>query len=158
MFISAGILFNHEGENRGHEFVTRKISSNVARIALGKQTSFSLGNLDTARDWGYAGEYVDAMWRMLQNSVADDFVIATGKSHTVREFVITALEVAGLKPDLDRYLAYDQEVIRPIEVGALIGDSRKAKKILDWEPRVNFEELVQIMVENDLRLESGNSA
>jgi GDPmannose 4,6-dehydratase len=154
MFISSGILFNHEGENRGHEFVTRKITSNIARIKLGKQSKFSLGNINPSRDWGYAGDYVEAMWMMLQHFEADDFVIATGKSHTVREFVITALQAADLEPDLDRYLDYDQEMIRPAEVDTLIGNANKAKEILGWEPKVNFEQLVQRMVENDLRIEN----
>jgi len=154
MFISSGILFNHEGENRGYEFVTRKITSNIARIKLGKQERFSLGNIDASRDWGYAGDYVEAMWLMLQHFEADDFVIATGKSHTVREFVIAALEAAGLEPELDRYLDYDKTMVRPTEVDTLIGNATKAKKVLGWEPKVGFEQLVQLMVENDLRVES----
>jgi len=155
MFISSGILFNHEGENRGYEFVTRKITSNVARIKLGKQDRFSLGNIDASRDWGYAGDYVEAMWLMLQHAEADDFVIATGKSHTVREFIVAALEAAGLEPELDRYLDYDKAMVRPTEVDTLIGNAKKAKEKLGWEPKVNFEQLVQLMVENDLRIESG---
>ena len=155
MFISSGILFNHEGENRGFEFVTRKITSNIARIKMGKQDRFSLGNIDSARDWGYAGDYVEAMWLMLQHFEPDDFVIATGKSHTVREFVIAALEAADLKPDLDLYLDYDKSMVRPSEVDTLVGDSTKARKVLGWAPKLNFEQLVQLMVENDLRIESG---
>ena len=155
MFISSGILFNHEGENRGFEFVTRKITSNIARIKMGKQHRFSLGNIDSSRDWGYAGDYVEAMWLMLQHFEPGDFVIATGKSHTVREFVIAALEAADLKPDLDLYLDYDKSMVRPSEVDTLIGDSTKARKILGWAPKLNFEQLVQLMVENDLRIESG---
>lgn len=154
MFVSSGILFNHEGENRGYEFVTRKITSNVARIKLGKQKRFSLGNIDASRDWGYAGDYVEAMWLMLQHFEADDFVIATGKSHTVREFVIAALEAAGLEPELDRYLDYDKNMVRPSEVDTLIGNASKAKEKLGWEPKIKFEQLVQLMVESDLRIES----
>jgi GDPmannose 4,6-dehydratase len=154
MFISSGILFNHEGENRGYEFVTRKITSNVARIKLGKQDRFSLGNIDASRDWGYAGDYVEAMWLMLQHAEADDFVIATGKSHTVREFILAALDAAGLETELDRYLDYDKAMVRPTEVDTLIGNATKAKKVLGWEPKINFEQLVQLMVENDIRIES----
>lgn len=154
MFISSGILFNHEGENRGYEFVTRKITSNIARIKLGKQQRFSLGNIESSRDWGYAGDYVEAMWLMLQHSEPDDFVIATGKSHTVREFVIAALEAAELSTDLDRYLDYDQTMVRPTEVDTLIGNPAKAREKLGWEPTVNFNQLVELMVTNDLRIES----
>ena len=154
MFIASGILFNHEGENRGHEFVTRKITSNVARIKLGKQEKFSLGNIRASRDWGYAGDYVKAMWKMLQAEIPDDFVIATGKAHSVQDFVIEALLAAELEPDLNRYLDYDQKMIRPSEVETLVGDYSKARKILKWEPEVNFQELVALMVENDLRIES----
>jgi GDPmannose 4,6-dehydratase len=154
MFIASGILFNHEGENRGHEFVTRKITSNVARIKLGKQEKFSLGNISASRDWGYAGDYVKAMWKMLQAEIPDDFVIATGKAHSVQDFVIEALLAAELEPDLNRYLDYDQKMIRPSEVETLVGDYSKARKILKWEPEVNFQELVALMVENDLRIES----
>ena len=154
MFISNGILFNHEGEYRGYEFVTRKITSNIAKIKLGKQERFSLGNIEVSRDWGYAGDYVEAMWLMLQQESPDDFVIATGKSHTVREFTTAALAAAGLEPNIERYLDYDVSMIRPSEVDSLIGDSSKAKKVLGWEPKVSFEELVALMVENDLRVES----
>jgi GDPmannose 4,6-dehydratase len=155
MFIAAGILFNHEGENRGHEFVTRKISSNVARIKLGKQERFSLGNISPSRDWGYAGDYVEAMWLMLQQETPEDFVIATGVSHTVKEFVLEALAAAGLEPNLEKYLDYDPSMIRPSEVDTLIGDASKAAKILGWKPKVNFEELVKIMVNHDLEVEAG---
>jgi GDPmannose 4,6-dehydratase len=154
MFIAAGILFNHEGENRGHEFVTRKISSNVARIKLGKQERFSLGNISPSRDWGYAGDYVEAMWLMLQQEKPEDFVIATGISHTVKEFVLEALAAAGLEPNLEKYLDYDPSMIRPSEVDTLIGDASKAAKILGWKPKVNFEELVKIMVNHDLEVEA----
>ena len=154
MFISSGILFNHEGENRGHEFVTRKITSNVARIKLGKQSKFSLGNINPRRDWGYAGDYVNAMWMMLQADKPDDFVIATGTSYSVRDFVIEALNAADLHGDLDEYLEYDKSMERPSEVDTLIGDASKAKRVLGWTPTVSFKELVHLMVENDLRLES----
>ncbi len=154
MHISCGILFNHEGEFRGHEFVTRKITSNVARIKLGKQKRFALGDLNPRRDWGYAGDYAEAMWLMVQQEVPDDFVIATGKSWSVREFVVAALEAAQLEGDIERYLDFDKELIRPSEVNLLVGDSSKAKKVLGWSPKTNFENLVQLMVENDLSLES----
>jgi GDPmannose 4,6-dehydratase len=154
MFISAGILFNHEGENRGHEFVTRKISSSVARIKLGKQERFSLGNISPSRDWGYAGDYVEAMWLMLQQEEPDDFVIATGESHTIKEFVMEALEAAGLEADIEKYLDYDPSMIRPREVDTLIGDASKAFRKLGWKPKVTFQELVRKMVENDLQVEA----
>jgi GDPmannose 4,6-dehydratase len=154
MFIATGILFNHEGEFRGYEFVTRKITSNIARIKLGKQSRFSLGDLNPQRDWGYAGDYVESMWRMLQNPTADDFVIATGKTHSVRDFVETALVSADLKGDVEQYVDYDLNMKRPSEVDLLIGDATKAKTILGWEPTTSFDELVDIMVQNDLKLES----
>ena len=156
MFISSGILFNHEGENRGHEFVTRKITSNIARIKLGKQSKFSLGNINPRRDWGYAGDYVKAMWLMLQADEPDDFVIATGTSYSVKDFVLEALKAAELPGDLDDYLEYDKSMERPSEVDTLIGDATKAKKVLGWSPTVSFKELVHLMVENDLELESKN--
>jgi GDPmannose 4,6-dehydratase len=154
MFISTGILFNHEGEHRGYEFVTRKITSNVARIKLGKQSRFSLGDLNPQRDWGYAGDYVESMWRMLQNATADDFVIATGKTHSVRDFVQAALGSAGLNGVVEDYVDYDLNMKRPSEVDLLIGDASKAKSILGWEPTTNFHQLVDIMVQNDLKIES----
>ena len=157
MFIATGILFNHEGEHRGYEFVTRKITSNIARIKLGKQSRFSLGDLNPQRDWGYAGDYVESMWRMLQNPTADDFVIATGKTHSVRDFVEAALESADLKGDVEQYVDYDLNMKRPSEVDLLIGDATKAKTILGWEPTTSFDELVDIMVQNDLKLESQKS-
>ncbi|CAN1529429.1 Gmd GDP-D-mannose dehydratase [Candidatus Nanopelagicaceae bacterium] len=157
MFIATGILFNHEGEHRGYEFVTRKITSNIARIKLGKQSRFSLGDLNPQRDWGYAGDYVESMWRMLQNPTADDFVIATGKMHSVRDFVEAALASADLKGDVEQYVDYDQNMKRPSEVDLLIGDATKAKTILGWEPSTSFDELVDIMVQNDLKLESQRS-
>jgi GDPmannose 4,6-dehydratase len=154
MHISSGILFNHEGEYRGHEFVTRKITSNVAKIKLGLQDKFSLGDLSPQRDWGYAGDYVEAMWKMTQVENASDYVIATGKTRSVRDFVIAALTAAGLEPDVDKYVSYDQTMKRPSEVDLLVGDASKAKNELNWEPRTTFEELVGLMVENDLRIEA----
>jgi GDPmannose 4,6-dehydratase len=154
MHISSGILFNHEGEYRGHEFVTRKITSNIARIKLGKQQKFSLGDLSPQRDWGYAGDYVEAMWLMTQQENPDDFVIATGVTHSVREFVEAALAAAGLDDPMEKYLEFDQEMIRPSEVELLIGDNSKARNVLGWDPKNNFESLVSLMVENDLRLEA----
>ncbi len=156
MHISCGILFNHEGEYRGHEFVTRKITSNVARIKLGLQERFSLGALDPKRDWGYAGDFVEAMWLMTQQDTSDTFVIATGETHSVRDFLESALECAGLDTNIEKYVDFDQEMIRPSEVDLLVGDASKAQKILGWKPKVNFAKLVEIMVENDLRIESGN--
>ena len=151
--ISCGILFNHEGEYRGHEFVTRKITSNIARIKLGKQTKFSLGDLSPQRDWGYAGEYVEAMWLMLQQDQPDDYVIATGETHTVEEFLRSALDAAGLDAEIEKYIEFDQSIIRPAEVEVLIGDASKVKKKLGWSPKVNFQQLVEIMVAHDLSIE-----
>ena len=156
MHISSGILFNHEGEYRGHEFVTRKITSNVAKIKLGLQSRFSLGDLSPQRDWGYAGDYVEAMWRMTQEEKPDDYVIATGQTRSVRDFVVAALEAAGLEPDVDKYVSYDLAMKRPSEVDLLVGDASKAKKVLRWEPTTSFNQLVGLMVENDLILESKN--
>jgi GDPmannose 4,6-dehydratase len=154
MHISCGILFNHEGEFRGHEFVTRKITSSVAKIKLGKINNFSLGALSPKRDWGYAGDYVEAMWRMTQQSSPDDFVIATGKTHSVQDFLETALEVAELDTEIEKYVTFDADMKRPAEVDLLVGDSSKAKQRLEWEAKINFKELITLMVENDLRLES----
>jgi GDPmannose 4,6-dehydratase len=156
MHISSGILFNHEGEYRGHEFVTRKITSNVARIALGKQSKFSLGDLSPRRDWGYAGDYVEAMWLMLQQPAPDDYVVATGTTHSVAEFALNALEVAGLKGRLEDYISFDLDMVRPAEVDLLVGDASKITKKLGWEPKIKFQELVEIMVLNDLNYERGN--
>ena len=154
MHISSGILFNHEGEYRGHEFVTRKITSNVARIVLGKQDRFSLGDLSPRRDWGYAGEYVEAMWKMLQQDEPDDYVIATGKTHKVYEFVEMALHAAGLNGSVEDYVDFDKEMIRPSEVDLLVGDPTKAKTKLGWEAKVDLQGLVEIMIKNDLELEA----
>jgi GDPmannose 4,6-dehydratase len=154
MHISSGILFNHEGEYRGHEFVTRKITSNVAKIKLGLQNKFSLGDLSPQRDWGYAGDYVEAMWKMTQIDNASDYVIATGQTRSVRDFVEAALVAAGLEPDVKKYVSFDQSMKRPSEVDLLVGDASKAKQELNWVPKTSFQELVTLMVENDLRLES----
>jgi GDPmannose 4,6-dehydratase len=156
MHVSSGILFNHEGEYRGYEFVTRKITSNVARIKLGKQTRFSLGDLTPKRDWGYAGDYVEAMWAMLQQDAPGDYVIATGQTNSVYDFAQKALECAGLKGEVSDYVDFDQNQVRPSEVRLLIGDSSKAKQMLNWEPTVDFHGLVDLMVKNDIQIESLN--
>ena len=154
MHASSGILFNHEGEHRGYEFVTRKITSNVAKIKLGKIKQFSLGDLTPQRDWGYAGDYVRAMWLMLQKDSPDDYVVATGETHSVREFLEKALIAADLDGDIEKYVTFDSNMIRPAEVDLLIGDPKKAMANLGWKPEVNFEKLIQIMVENDINIES----
>ena len=154
MHASSGILFNHEGEFRGHEFVTRKITSSVAKIKLGRQKKMSLGDISPRRDWGYAGDYVEAMWLMLQQDNPADYVIATGRAHTVEEFVKRALLCADLEPSIERYVEFDKKMIRPSEVEILIGDAGKAKRILGWEPSVTFDQLVEKMVVNDISLES----
>ncbi len=147
---SNGILFNHESPRRGATFVTRKITRAVARIKLGVQEALYLGNLDARRDWGYAKEYVTMMWLMLQQERPDDYVVATGETHSVREFCEEAFQVAGL--DWERYVKYDPRYERPAEVDVLIGDASKARRQLGWEPKVRFKELVRIMVEADLEL------
>jgi GDPmannose 4,6-dehydratase len=153
-FVSCGILFNHEGERRGYEFVTRKISSTVARIKLGLADELKLGTLSPQRDWGYAGDYVKAMHLMLQSERADDYVIATGETHSVGEFVDLAFDLVGIRDGKDRYVKIDQEFVRPAEVDLLIGDSSKARRELGWKPDIGFSKLVEKMVENDLRIES----
>jgi len=150
LFIANGILFNHESHRRGETFVTRKITRALARIKLGLQDKLYLGNLDARRDWGFAGDYVDAMWRMLQHSEPEDFVIATGESHSVREFLELAAQYAGV--DWERHVENDPRYFRPTEVGDLRGDASKARHKLGWEPRVSFEELVRIMMEHDFEL------
>lgn len=149
MFICNGILFNHESPRRGETFVTRKITKGLANIVAGKQDRIYLGNLNAERDWGYAPDYVEAMWRMMQQSEPDDFVVATGEVHTVREFVEEAFGLVGL--DWKKHVEIDERYFRPTEVDGLCGDYAKAKTTLGWEPRVRFKELVSIMVENDLR-------
>jgi len=148
LYAVSGILFNHEGPRRGLEFVTRKISDGVARIKLGLADELRLGNLDAKRDWGYAGDYVEAMWLMLQPDEADDYVIATGEEHSVREFAEIAFEHAGL--DMDKHVVVDPDFLRPAEVDHLVGDAAKARTKLDWEPRVSFRELVEMMVDADV--------
>jgi GDPmannose 4,6-dehydratase len=147
---SNGILFNHESPRRGETFVTRKISRSVARIKCGLDKSLFLGNLDARRDWGYAPEYVQGMWLMLQQDHPDDYILATNETHSVREFVELAFERVGL--DWKEYVKHDARYERPAEVDLLIGDASKAKKLLNWEPQVRFEELVRIMVDADLAL------
>ena len=147
---SSGILFNHESPRRGLEFLPRKISHGVARIALGQADELKLGNLEAKRDWGYAGDYVDAMWRMLQLDEPDDFVICTGETRTVREFCETAFSRAGL--DADDHVVVDERFYRPAEVDLLVGDRAKAESILDWRPTVDFTGLVEMMVDSDLAL------
>jgi GDPmannose 4,6-dehydratase len=155
MFVSNGILFNHESSRRGLEFVTRKIADGVARIALGLSKSLTLGSLDARRDWGYAPEYVELMWRTLQNSKPDDFVGATGESHTVREFLEEAFRVAGVS-HWDRFVRDDPRFRRPSEVFNLRGDASKAARELGWAPKTKFPQLVRLMVEAELeRLQSG---
>ena len=149
-FGCSGILFNHESPRRGETFVTRKVSLAVARIKLGLQEKLSLGNLDAKRDWGYAKEYVEAMWRMLQQDEPDDFVIATGETHTVRELAEVAFDHVGL--DWEEYTEVDPTYYRPAEVDMLLGDPGKAKRVLDWEPKTKFAELVRLMVDEDLQL------
>lgn len=154
LHVSCGILFNHEGPLRGHEFVTRKISSGVARISLGMQQKIVLGNLEARRDWGFAPDYVEAMWLMLQQDSPRDFVIATGRDYSVADFARAALSSAGLEPDIDRYVETDSRLLRPAEVERLIGDASLARKELGWQPSTGFEEMVDIMVANDLALEA----
>ncbi|MCC6613612.1 MAG: GDP-mannose 4,6-dehydratase [Anaerolineae bacterium] len=150
MHTTSGILFNHESERRGLEFVTRKVTHNVAKIKLGLANELRIGNLDARRDWGYAPDYVRAMWMMLQQDTPDDFVIATGEQHTVETLVDTAFNCVDL--DWKNYVVQDPRYMRPAEVDALLGDASKAGRILGWEPQVAFSEMIQRMVENDLRL------
>ena len=150
LFCASGILFNHESPRRGFEFVTRKISHSVARIKLGIQKDLKLGNLDSKRDWGHAEDYVQAMWLMLQQKKPDDFVIATGKQHTVKEFVKLAFSLVNL--DYKKFVKLDKNLIRPAEVDTLLGNYSKARKILKWKPKVSFKNLVKDMVESDLRI------
>ena len=154
---NSGICFNHESPRRGLEFVTRKVTNSMARIKLGLQEKITLGNLDSARDWGFAGDYVDAMWRMLQQSEPGDFVIAMGETHTNRELLDVAARVAGFD-DWRPLVQQDERFMRPAEVDILTGDAGKARRQLDWQPRVTFEELVQMMYENDLKEEQARAA
>jgi GDPmannose 4,6-dehydratase len=150
LFVSNGILFNHESPRRGETFVTRKVTRAVGRIKAGMQDTVFLGNLDAQRDWGFAGDYVEAMWRILQAPQAGDFVIATGETHTVREFVQKAFACAGL--DWEQHVAYDPRYDRPTEVDVLLGDPSRAREQLGWQPKVGFDELVRMMVESDVAL------
>jgi GDPmannose 4,6-dehydratase len=150
MFICNGLLFNHESPRRGETFVTRKITRAVGRIKVGLQHKLILGNLDARRDWGFAGDYVEAMWRMLQQDVADDYVVATGEAFSVRQFVDKAFAYAGLDPR--EYVATDPRYLRPAEVDHLLGDATKARTKLGWEPKVTFDQLVTMMVDHDLEL------
>lgn len=156
IFACSGILFNHESPRRGIEFVTRKITDAVARISLGKQDKLELGNLDAKRDWGFAGDYVEAMWRMLQQDKPDDYVIATGENHSVKEFVQEAFKVVGID-NWEKYVNYDNPLhLRPAEVDYLIGDYSKAKEKLGWTPKTSFKQLVEMMVKADLEREKEN--
>jgi GDPmannose 4,6-dehydratase len=150
LFACSGILFNHEGPRRGLEFVTRKVTHGAAAIKLGLQEELLLGNLDAERDWGYAGDYVEAMWMMLQQDEPDDFVIATGEKHSVRELVQVAFDHAGVDPG--NHVGTDPRYFRPAEIEHLVGDYSKAREQLGWEPRTSFEELVRLMVDADLEL------
>lgn len=156
MHASTGILFNHEGERRGLEFVTRKITYSVARIHLGKQKYIELGNLDPKRDWGYAGDYVKAMWLMLQKDKPGDYVIGSGKAHTIRDFLDLAFKEVGID-DWKPYVKQNPEFMRPSEVDILLANPAKAKKELGWEPEVDFAGLVKLMVQNDIGMESASN-
>ena len=156
LFACSGILFNHESPRRGLEFVTRKVSHGVARIKLGLDNVIRLGNLDAQRDWGYAGDYVQAMWRMLQQTQPDDFVVSTGRTHSVERLCQLAFEAADL--NWEDYVEVDPRFIRPAEVDLLVGDSSKARAVLDWEPKVSFEQLIEHMVEADIRLLRGDTS
>lgn len=149
MFASSGILFNHESPRRGVEFVTRKVTDAVARIKFGLQNELRMGNLDAKRDWGFAGDYVKAMWLMLQQDQPDDYVVATGETHTVQELVEIAFGHVGL--NWQDYVVIDPRFVRPAEVDLLLGDSSKAKQKLSWEPEVSFKQLIEMMVESDIK-------
>jgi GDPmannose 4,6-dehydratase len=150
LFAASGILFNHESERRGLEFVTRKVTHAAAGIKLGLQDELLLGNLDAERDWGYAMDYVEAMWLMLQEDEPDDYVIATGEVHSVRQLVDVAFERVGLDPE--QYVRIDERFMRPAEVEHLVGDATKAREKLGWVPRTSFEEMIRLMVDSDLEL------
>jgi GDPmannose 4,6-dehydratase len=150
LYATSGILFNHESERRGLEFVTRKVTHGAAAIKLGLQDELALGNLDAERDWGYAKDYVEAMWLMLQQDEADDYVIATGEAHSVRQLVELAFAHVGIDPE--RHVRIDPRYLRPAEVEHLVGDASKAREKLGWEPRTSFEDMVRRMVESDLEL------
>jgi GDPmannose 4,6-dehydratase len=156
MFCSSGLLFNHESPRRGREFVTRKVTDGVARIKVGLARELRLGNLEASRDWGFAGDYVKAMWMMLQQPQPDDYVVATGETHTVRELVEVAFGCAGL--DWTKYVVQDPALTRPAEVDLLVGDASKARRVLGWKPEVDFPGLVRMMVEADLKRLQGSRA
>lgn len=156
LFACSGILFNHEGPKRGLEFVTRKVTNAVARIKLGLQSELALGTLDTKRDWGFAGDYVRAMWLMLQQDQPDDYVVSTGETHSVEEFVAAAFAEVGIANWKD-YVRQDERFMRPAEVDLLIGDSAKAREKLGWVPEVGFEQLVSMMVQHDLMYEAARA-
>ena len=149
MHASNGILFNHEGPRRGENFVTQKIVKAAVRILLGRQKNLALGNLDARRDWGYAADYVEGMWRMLQQPFPDDYVLATGETHSIREFLDETFQYLEL--DWENYVVVDSELYRPAEVDLLLGDASKAKRVLGWEPKVRFKELVRLMVDAELK-------
>ena len=151
MFNCSGILFNHESERRGHEFVTRKITDGVAKIHLGITDKLYLGNLDAKRDWGYAPDYVEAMWLMLQQDTPDDYVVATNKVYSVRDFLDLAFSEVGIS-DWSKYVIQDPKLFRPAEVDFLLGDSSKAKKVLNWEPKTDINYMVNVMINNDIKL------
>ncbi|MDA2951756.1 MAG: GDP-mannose 4,6-dehydratase, partial [Actinomycetota bacterium] len=157
LYACSGILFNHEGPRRGLEFVTRKITNTAARIKLGVDKELVLGNTDAKRDWGYAGDYVKAMWLMLQQDEPDDYVIATGETHSIEEFLTLAFDKVGLG-DWRPYVRHDAKFLRPAEVDLLIGNPAKAKTKLGWQPEVSFDELVQMMVDHDLAYEANRLA
>jgi len=150
MFTCSGILFNHESERRGIEFVTRKISDGIAQIRTGLSNKIVLGNLDAKRDWGYAPDYVEAMWLMLQQDTPDDYVISTGETHSIREFLDIAFNYVDL-PSWEQFVGQDERYMRPAEVDVLRGNSTKAREILGWKPKTSFKDLVEIMVENDIK-------
>jgi GDPmannose 4,6-dehydratase len=150
MFACNGILFNHESPRRGETFVTRKITRAATRIKLGLQDKLFLGNIDSKRDWGFAGDYVEAMWLMLQQEQADDYVVATGETWSVKQFLEECFGVLGL--DWKRHVEQDQRYFRPAEVDLLLGDPSKAKKVLGWQPKVGFKALVKMMVDSDMKL------
>ena len=149
LYAASAILYNHESPRRGPEFVTRKITDGVARIAAGQTSALRLGNLEAQRDWGFAGDYVDAMWRMLQQPTPSDFVVGTGISHSVRDFCEAAFRVAGL--DYLDHVVQDEQIFRPLDSGTLLADPRRAKGVLGWEPQVSFEAMIEMMVKADVR-------
>jgi len=153
MFTCSGILFNHESERRGIEFVTRKITNGVAKIHLGLQNHITLGNLDAKRDWGYSPDYVEAMWLMMQQDIPDDFVIATGRAHTIKDFLTIAFFKVGIN-NWEKYIKQDERYMRPAEVDVLRGDPTKAIDILNWKSKTSFEEMIGKMIKNDILLES----